>query len=62
MPGIIGYAAIRTNGDSGTTVIVCQDRTGTDESLGEPREWVKENVNAAGTPPAIVEGETSLCF
>ena len=32
VPGLVSYAAIRT-GDGGITVTVCQDKTGTDESV-----------------------------
>jgi hypothetical protein len=61
VPGFISYAAFRS-GDGGVTVTVCEDKAGTEESSRRAAEWVKENVSAAGDPPAIIEGETVLQF
>jgi hypothetical protein len=61
VPGFVSYAAVRS-GDGGVTVTVCEDKAGTDESSRRAAEWVKENVTATGTPPAISEGNTVLHF
>jgi hypothetical protein len=61
VPGFVSYAAFRT-GDGGVTVTVCQDKAGTDESSRRAAEWVKENVSADISAPAITEGETVLHF
>jgi hypothetical protein len=55
------YAAFSTDG-GGTTVTVCQDKSGTDESSRRAAEWVKENVSTTVDPPAITEGSTILQF
>lgn len=62
VPGFVSYVAVRTGGDSGMTVTVCQDKAGTDESSRRAAEWVKENVSTAGSPPVISEGSTVLGF
>jgi hypothetical protein len=61
VPGFVSYTAIRT-GDGGSTVTVCQDKTGTDESSRRAAEWVKENIGASTSPPAITEGGTVAHF
>lgn len=61
VPGFVSYAAFRS-GDGGTTVTVCQDKDGTDESSKRAAGWVEENVSATVTPPEIAEGNTLLQF
>lgn len=61
VPGFVSYAAFRT-GAGGTTVTVCQDQGGTDESSRRASEWVKENVSTTVDPPTITEGSTFLQF
>jgi hypothetical protein len=61
VPGFVSYAAFRAGG-AGTTVTVCQDKAGTDESSRRAAEWVKENVSTTVDPPAITEGSTFLQF
>ena len=62
VPGFVSYAAFRS-GDGGTTVTICQDKNGTDESSRRAAKWVKENVSTTGSPPvAITEGSTVLLF
>ncbi len=61
VPGFVSYAAFRAGG-GGTTVTVCQDKTGTDESSRRAAEWVKDNVSTTVDPPAITEGSTFLQF
>jgi hypothetical protein len=61
VPGFLSYTAVRT-GDDGTTVTICQDKAGTDESSRRAAEWVKENVNTTVNPPVVTEGSTVLQF
>ncbi len=63
VPGFVSYAAFRGDaGSGGTTVTVCEDKAGTDESSRRAAEWVKENVGTTVDPPAITEGSTVLQF
>jgi hypothetical protein len=58
--GFVGYTLIRTD-DGGTTVTVCQDKAGTDESLRVARDWIQENASDLGvSPPAVSEGPALL--
>jgi hypothetical protein len=61
VPGFVSYTAFRS-GEGGTTVTVCQDKTGTDESSRRAAEWVKENISATADPPLITEGGTVVHF
>ena len=61
VPGFVSYTALRTD-DGGSTVTVCQDKTGTDESSRRAAEWVKANISATANPPAITEGGTVAHF
>ena len=61
VPGFIAYYAVR-DGDSMTSVTVCQDKTGTDESTRRAGVWVKANVQGAIAPPRINEGDTFISF
>ena len=56
IPGLVSYAMLRT-ADGGVTVTVCNDKSGTEESLRVAREWIQQNasdVNAS--PPTVSEG------
>ena len=59
--GFVSYAAFRNSG-GGTTVTVCEDKAGTDESSRRAAEWVKENVGETVAPPTITEGSATLQF
>ena len=61
VPGFVSYTAFRS-GDGGSTVTVCQDKTGTDESARRAAAWVKENISATAKPPVITEGSTVVHF
>jgi hypothetical protein len=61
VPGFVSYTAFRV-GRGGTTVTVCQDRDGTDESTRRAAAWVAENVPVAVEPPAITEGDSVIRF
>lgn len=61
VPGFVSYQAFRNNG-GGQAVIVCEDKSGTDESSRRAAEWVKGNVAVAVDPPVVTEGSTVLRF
>jgi glycine/D-amino acid oxidase-like deaminating enzyme len=62
VPGFVAYYATR-DGDTMTTVTVCQAREGTQESTRRAGEWVRQNLaGAAITAPEVTEGETFLQF
>ena len=61
VPGFVSYAAF-PSGDGGTTVTICQDKAGTDESSKRAAAWVKENVSTTVDAPVITEGSTVLEF
>ena len=58
--GFVGYVLIRTD-EGGVSVTVCQDKTGTDESVQRARDWIKENASGIGTSaPKVTEGQVIL--
>ena len=58
--GFVAYTLIRTD-DGGVSVTVCQDKAGTDESLGVARDWIQQNASDLSTsPPAVSEGTVIL--
>ena len=62
VPGFVAYHAVR-DGDNVTTVTVCKDKTGTDESTRRARAWVQENLpQGAVAAPRISEGDTFISF
>lgn len=61
VPGFIAYYSVR-NGDIVTSITVCQDKAGTDETTKRAAAWVKENVKATISPPGINEGDTFISF
>ena len=62
VPGFLSYYAMR-DGDTVTSVTVCQDRAGTDESTRVAAEWVKANLKPGSVaPPRISEGDTYMAF
>ena len=57
VPGFVTYAAFRS-GDGGTTVTVCQDKAGTDESSNRAAGWIKDNASGTSvSPPEIIGGK-----
>jgi hypothetical protein len=54
------YTMIRT-ADGATTMTVCQDKAGTDESSRLAREWIGKNAGDLGvSPPSVVKGTAIL--
>ena len=51
------------SGDGGTSITICEDRAGTEESSRRAADWVRQTVPAAaGNPPEISEGEVLYQF
>jgi hypothetical protein len=60
LPGVPGFVAY---GENVTTVTVCQEKAGTDESMRRAAAWVKENLEQGAVPaPRISEGDTYMSF
>ena len=58
--GFASYTLFRTE-DGGVTVTVCQDKTGTDESLQVARNWVAANASDVGVgAPTVAEGPVEM--
>jgi hypothetical protein len=62
VPGFISYAAVQTGPDSGTTVTVCQDQAGAEESSRVAAAWVAANLAASGAAPTVSAGTAVACF
>lgn len=54
--GFVSYTLARS-GDGGFSVTVCQDKSGTEESVEAAREWIAKNAGNTGAgPPKVAEG------
>jgi hypothetical protein len=54
--GFVSYTLARS-GDGGFSVTVCQDKTGTDESVKAARDWIAKNTGNTGAgAPKVAEG------
>jgi len=62
VPGFVTYYALR-DGDNVTSVTVCDDKAGTEESTRRAADWVKENVKSGGIgAPQISSGNVFISF
>jgi hypothetical protein len=60
--GFVTYYSTR-DGDTVTSVTVCNDKAGCDESTALAREWAGSNVNPPLTsPPEVSGGEVFINF
>ena len=58
--GFVAYTLVQT-ADGGTSVTVCQDKAGTDESLKMARQWIETNASGTGAgAPKVSEGTVIL--
>ncbi len=58
--GLVMYSFVRSDGGC-FTVTICQDKTGTDQSIQIARDWIQENAaDLSVNPPAISEGSVIL--
>jgi hypothetical protein len=54
--GLVSYTLVRTE-LGGTSVTVCSDKAGADESVRIAREWIRQHASALGSnPPEVEEG------
>ena len=60
-PGFVSYTAVRS-GSGGTTVSVCQDKAGTDETTRRAAAFLKDKMTGPLEPPLITDGEVVLQF
>ena len=61
IPGFVSYTAVH-QGDGGTTVSVCRDKVGTDETVRRAAAFLKDKMTGPLDPPMITEGEAVLQF
>ena len=61
VPGFVSYHATR-DGDTVTSVTVCNDKAGRDESTRRARKWVQENVKSVALSPEVSDGAVFLNF
>ena len=62
VPGFVAYYAAR-DGDQMTSITVCNDRAGVEESSRRAAAWVKENLpNAKIGAPVVRQGEVFINF
>ena len=62
IPGFRAYYAVRSGNDL-TTITVCDDQTGTQESTRRAGEWVRQNMGVStGAAPRVSEGEAFINF
>ena len=58
--GFVSYTLARS-GDGGFSVTVCQDKTGTDESVQKAKDWIAKNAGNTGVgAPEISEGSVLI--
>jgi hypothetical protein len=62
IPGFRAYYAVRSGNDL-TTITVCDDQTGTQESTRRAGEWVRQNlIGDSAVAPMVNEGEAIIHF
>lgn len=61
VPGFVSYYATR-DGDTVTSVTVCNDKAGCAESTRRARKWVQENVKTVTLSPEVSDGSVFLNF
>ena len=62
VPGFIAYYLLKT-GDGATSVTVCEERKGCDESTTRAANWINKNLpNMKIKPPQVIAGDVSFKF
>ena len=60
VPGLVSYDLVKTE-EGGMTITVCEEKTGTDESLSVALGWLKKNAaHLDVNPPGVSEGAVVL--
>jgi hypothetical protein len=58
--GFVSYVLIRS-AEGGASVTVCEDKSGTDESLRVAGDWIRQNASGIGAgAPSVSEGPVIL--
>ena len=60
VPGFINFYCLH-NSEGVTTITICENRKGCDESTRLAADWVKHHLPKI-TPPRVVTGEVTLTF
>jgi hypothetical protein len=62
VPGFRSYYLLETH-NGATTITVCDDRAGCDESTKRAANWLKQNLpNLLVGPPQVIAGEVTFNF
>jgi hypothetical protein len=57
VPGFVAYYAVDAGDGMASSITICEDRTGVDESTSRAAEWVEEHaVELIESGPAVVIG------
>jgi hypothetical protein len=57
VPGFVAYYAVDAGDGIATSITICEDRTGIDESTSREAAWVEENaLDFIESGPAVVAG------
>ena len=58
--GFVSYSLVRAD-DGGFSVTVCEDKSGTDESIQVTWDWVQKNASDLNVnPPSVTEGSVII--
>jgi quinol monooxygenase YgiN len=58
--GFVSYTLLRSP-DGGSTLTVCRDKAGTEESSATAREWIASNASSIKVgPPQVTEGSVII--
>jgi hypothetical protein len=58
----VSYTAVQTGPDSGTTITVCQDQAGAEESSRVAGSWVTANLATSVDAPTVAGGSAVAYF
>ena len=57
VPGFVAYYAVDAGDGMASSITICEDKTGVDESTSRASEWVEENaLDFIESGPAVVTG------
>jgi hypothetical protein len=60
--GFVSYSLVHT-ARGGFSITICQDKSGTDESIRVARDWIAKNASDTRAPaPTVSEGKVILHF
>jgi hypothetical protein len=57
VPGFVAYYVVDAGDGMASSITICEDKTGVDESTSRAAEWVEEHaLEFIGSGPAVVTG------